>query len=385
MPEIVAYAYPWDVIGAQHLIGELRDLGVTRVAVAAYYHGVRAATPRHPDHRVVTVEHSALYTRFDPKVWEGAAISPPRPDADKPGMFESAADSLAAAGIEVDAWIAPTHADGMTAAPAVTNAFGDRYEHALCPNAADVRDFAARLGRQVASTGVRSIVAESLGQLGIDHAGLHEKTAGADWSASERALLSVCVCRECAASYRSTGVDDGELAARIRLLLDRAGRDTRLPDDMAAAIASTRREGAVLLGDGLIAEARLGGVQRISVHTSDRDDSTTPATAHVLDGVDCYIAEDWSADADGAGRVRRVRDRVPSGADLGAYVTLVGEPAPSDRVLADHWRELDAIGVDELHIYHIGLTSYGRLQRARAAIDELREAVRRDRAHGAGR
>src|SRR5688572_11788202 len=45
------YAYPWDLIDDSSAIELLSRMDVDRVVVAAAYHSVRAATPRHPRHR----------------------------------------------------------------------------------------------------------------------------------------------------------------------------------------------------------------------------------------------------------------------------------------------------------------------------------------------
>src|SRR6218665_684678 len=102
MVTVVGYAYPWDVCGAPEFLSDLHRLGVTRVALAAYYHGVRAATPRHPLHRFVTTPRSLVaawrvrrgsrtadcrgvhgfrVARTDPRGW--AAREPSTPSADR--------------------------------------------------------------------------------------------------------------------------------------------------------------------------------------------------------------------------------------------------------------------------------------------------------------
>src|SRR6218665_3119086 len=128
MVTVVGYAYPWDVCGAPEFLSDLHRLGVTRVALAAYYHGVRAATPRHPLHRFVTPTRSAIYTRTDPGGWHMSPPVPPPPGRwAHAGAFEEAPVLLTAAGFTVSAWFAPTHADGLPESHPlrVQTAFGD--------------------------------------------------------------------------------------------------------------------------------------------------------------------------------------------------------------------------------------------------------------------
>lgn len=49
-----ANLYPWDVDGDPAAAGRIAGLGLTEVTLAAAYHSVRAVTPYHPRHRIVT-------------------------------------------------------------------------------------------------------------------------------------------------------------------------------------------------------------------------------------------------------------------------------------------------------------------------------------------
>src|SRR5579859_2724871 len=49
-----ANLYPWDVDGDPAAAGRLAGLGLAGVTLAAAYHAVRAVTPFHPEHRIVT-------------------------------------------------------------------------------------------------------------------------------------------------------------------------------------------------------------------------------------------------------------------------------------------------------------------------------------------
>ena len=71
-----ANLYPWDVDGDPAAAGRIAGLGLTGVTLAAAYHAVRAVTPFHPGHRIVTRDAAAYY-RADPSRWR--AGPPVRP------------------------------------------------------------------------------------------------------------------------------------------------------------------------------------------------------------------------------------------------------------------------------------------------------------------
>ena len=70
-----AYLYPWDVDGDPAAADRIAGLGLAEVSLAAAYHAVRAVTPFHPGHRIVTRD-AAVYYRPDPARWSGADLRP---------------------------------------------------------------------------------------------------------------------------------------------------------------------------------------------------------------------------------------------------------------------------------------------------------------------
>ncbi|MGI8445806.1 MAG: hypothetical protein ACR2MP_01190, partial [Streptosporangiaceae bacterium] len=236
-----AYLYPWDVDGDPAAADRIAALGLTEVALAAAYHAVRAVTPFHPEHRIVSRD-AAVYYRPDPARWDGLRLRPVDADPGLPGSFERAAAALRSAGITVSAWIVVTH-NSRLAGPgecAVRNAFGDVYPWALCAGSPAVREYAATLAAEVASlAGVDAIELEACGWYGFEHGSAHDKTgdaaalAGADglW------LLSLCFCAECGQAYRSAGADPARLAAQVRAAADGG---PALPADAADVLDQTR-------------------------------------------------------------------------------------------------------------------------------------------------
>ena len=175
-----AYLYPWDVDGDPAAADRIAGLGLAGVSLAAAYHAVRAVTPFHPGHRIVTRD-AAVYYQADPDRWAGAALRPTV--AGPAGSFERAAGQLRAAGLGVTAWVVLAHNSGLATASAedaVRNAFGDAYPWALCAGSAAVREYAARLAGEVAALdGVDGIELEACGWYGFEHGSAHDKTGGA--------------------------------------------------------------------------------------------------------------------------------------------------------------------------------------------------------------
>ena len=178
---VATYLYPWDVDGDPGAADRIAALGVTEVSLAAAYHAVRAVTPFHPGHRIVTRD-AAVYYRPDLARWAGAHLRPAGPDPAGVGSFERAADALRAAGLQVNAWVVVTHNGRLAAAHpecAVHNAFGDAYPWALCAGSPAVAEYAAALAAEIAALdAVADVELEACGWYGYDHGSAHDKTGG---------------------------------------------------------------------------------------------------------------------------------------------------------------------------------------------------------------
>jgi len=128
---VVGYAYPWDVIGDPGFADRVRSIDIAEVALAASYHGTRAATPLHPQHRFVNAPHAALYRPVRPQIWAERGLQPVAaswvPATDP---FADAVDTLRANDIEVHAWVVLAHSSRIgSARPDLTvrNFFDDNY------------------------------------------------------------------------------------------------------------------------------------------------------------------------------------------------------------------------------------------------------------------
>src|SRR5262249_13436701 len=150
------------------MAARLTEIGVDEVLLAATYHSVRALTPRHPRHRIVTASHAAAYYRLDKERWSGRQI---RPQAatwmDRDDAFDQSVEILRAAGLRVSAWSVLVHGTSLVAqAPdaAVRNVYGDRYPWAPCAADPRVTSYVVGIAEDLAClAGISSIEIESAG------------------------------------------------------------------------------------------------------------------------------------------------------------------------------------------------------------------------------
>jgi hypothetical protein len=373
---VAAYLYPWDVDGDPGAADRIAALGVTEVSLAAAYHAVRAVTPFHPGHRIVTRD-AAVYYRPDPARWAGAHLRPASPDPAEVGSFERAADALRAAGLQVNAWVVVTHNGRLAAAHsecAVHNAFGDVYPWALCAGSPAVAEYAAALAAEIAALdAVADVELEACGWYGYDHGSAHDKTGGTPAGPAGR-WLDACFCADCTATLRVAGADSGAIAAAVRTALDGSGpvpegaiSESAVPAELAATLSSVRAATAAAFLEHVVAAVRAAAPgQQILVHahpdpaqagSNPGYELTTLLGPAGADGVIlacpgpagpaatavASAAREVAAVAPG----RRVIATLPAVAALGADI---GElPAKAKAVLA--------AGATDLRLYHAGLAS----------------------------
>ncbi|HEY0719314.1 MAG TPA: hypothetical protein VGD68_17005 [Streptosporangiaceae bacterium] len=369
---VAAYLYPWDVDGDPAAADRIAALGVTEVSLAAAYHTVRAVTPFHPAHRIVTRD-AAVYHRRDPARWSAGHLVPSDPGPAEAGSFERAADALRAAGLRVNAWIVLTHNGRLAAAHpecAVRNAWGDSYPWALCAGSPAVAEYAAAVAAEIAALDVvADVELEACGWYGYDHGSAHDKTGGTPAGPAGR-LLDACFCADCAATLRVAGADPDTIAAAVRSALDGG---PAVPDDLAVTLAAVRAATAASFLEYVLAAVRAaapGHDVLVHAHPDPAEAGSNPGfELPVLlgpagaDGIilGCpgpaaeaasFVASVAQAvrGADGAAVIpagRRVVATLPALAALGADT---GElPAKAKAVLA--------AGATDLRLYHAGLAS----------------------------
>jgi hypothetical protein len=329
-----AYLYPWDVAGDPTAPELMAGLGLGHVVLAAVYHGIRAMTPRHPRHRVVTVPHSAAY--YPSAFLDAGAWS-----------FAEACTALRGAGLPVHAWTVFNHVDlPAPVADNVVNAYGDRYPWALCPARDAVLDRAVGIATEVADLpGISGIELEACGWFGFDHLGAHDKTSGVPPAA--RDLLSLCFCSACERSY-----EDAPALRRAVM----AAWDGPVPPDVLrvrAAVADRFRAAVV----GAIRSRRPD--LEILLHTNPQPARSTAFTgadpARAASLVDGRVVNCWT---DFAALDASLEVAGPVYASLLAVAGLGGRP------LAGQVER--ATGAAGIRLYHAGLATNADLDAIRA-------------------
>jgi hypothetical protein len=353
------YAYPWDFLDDDGAAARAASLDIDVVAVAATYHATRVATPLHPTRRITEVPHSAAYFALRDEIWRGQRLRPREPQSwIGPHSFERARDLLTREGVSVDGWVVLTHNDDLDNASRdllVRNAYGESYSYALCPRNDDVRDYCRTVVQEVLrGGGLRGLVLEACGPMGLDHGGSHDKVAMAQWNSIERQLLSICFCRACEVALVTLGVDPLDLSRAIREGLARGltSMESAL-GEYATALAAYRVSVATTLQNDLIDAAReVDPNAALTLHVSANPWATGsfPASStEVLTRATCAVANCWSPD-DAASELSELGAMTKY---LGAYLRLDREGGRVDEDLARY----ASLGARELHLYHLGLMS----------------------------
>ena len=373
-----AYVYPWDVVGDPAAAERIAGLGIQEVSLAAAYHEVRAVTPFHPLHRIVT-RNAGVYYEPDPGLWAGARLRPaiaPAPamapaigegEGSQAGSFGKSARELRDAGLRVNAWLVITHNETLGAAhpeAVVRNAFGDPYPWALCAASPDVREYAVRLAAEVAALPyVDGIELEACGWFGFGHGSAHDKTG------LSGGPLDLCFCASCADVYRAAGLDVGRARDAVRAAIDGRGS---LPASLGGALSAVRDGVAAdFLRDVIAAAKRAAPDKQVLVHThpDPRECGSNPGfESAAMAAADAAILGCPGGPSLAAGLVsrtvaaykghpKRVAVTLPSVSALGAAPGAL--PMLADAVLT--------AGASELHFYHAGLATAADL----AAIREV--------------
>ena len=377
MPETLLYAYPWDFEGDDGAVERAAALGVGTVAIAATYHSTRAARPLHPARPLVDVRHDACYVPVRPAAWKGHRLVPQAPQwVESDDSFGLARDLLQAAGLATQAWVILTHNSALGRKHpglVVSNAFGNRYEYALCPSAPDVLEYCTTLVDEIVASGPGDgLVLEACGPMGFEHNGVHEKTSLAGWGRGKRDLLSLCFCSACSARYRSGGLDVDRLRDLVRyaILTGSGSPQELLGSEFADGVAEVRT--AVSAELRLLLAARIkdaNSALRVTVHGSHDPWATgsfptlAPTPGAGVDAVvtSCFEAARGAeavaglqALVQGVGRGTDQRDELPPMPVVGGMVRPTEDWA-DDVVLRDRLARMQAAGMEELHLYHLGL------------------------------
>lgn len=377
---IVGYAYPWDFEGDPAAASRAAELGCDEVALAATYHASRTVSPLHPTRRMFEVSTSAAYVALRPEAWRGRRLAPSAPRW--PGgetTFTSAARALVAEGLDVAAWIVVTHHDELGLANpdlVVRNAYGDPYSYALCPSAPEVREYAVTLVTEVlAASGVERVVLEACGPMGLAHSGVHDKVEYAAFDGAARDLLSICFCASCARAFEARGLAPGDLARDVRRGLAEHAQslEEAVGDETARAVRAARAEVAAhLQRDVLDGIAATHAGTDVTIHGSTTPGATgsfVEVGAEVATRVSSVVANAWDT-ASALGEITALARVTGEGTHLGTYLRL--DRGWVDSEIAARVAQYRAAGVDEWHLYHLGLLSAAGLATVRRVVEAVR-------------
>ncbi|GAA1225341.1 hypothetical protein GCM10009665_14640 [Kitasatospora nipponensis] len=370
--------YPWDVVGDPGCAERIASLGVDRVTLAAAYHTVRALTPHHPDHKVVTAAHSAAYYRIDATRWAGPQRIRPVAAHWAAGSFGQATRALTEAGLEVYGWAVLAHNQRLgTLHPqiAVVNAHGDHYPWALCIANPSVQQYCATLAAEAAGQpGLSGLELESCGWYGFDHLHAHDKTAGVPLSARAALLFSLCFCVHCAEAYHAADADPVLLRAAVRDALDAVftghAEDARLDPEAEQAVTRMRTAVAARLRARVLAAVHAERPDLPVLLHSRPDPLATGACPGVAPGELHRVADGpvLPCNVRSAQALESVHAHVGAGRRVVATVSAVRGLGADTDDLPQWCADLVAAGAAELRVYHAGLASRADLAAIRATV-----------------
>ena len=215
--ETSIFAFPTDLLGegVEPVLDNVQErAGLGGVTLATVYHAARDVFPHNPRWRVRYFENGVCYFPPDRSRYRGLALQPRVSRLVEEG--DPLAELLEAAGrrgLEVHSWTVYLHVDWVdedAAAVCERNAFGDPKLTELCPANPDVVAYVRALTGDIASRGVRSIVAESLHYHPLEH-GYHHERYFLPLGGRTSFLLGLCFCEHCLAGAGARGVDGGQL------------------------------------------------------------------------------------------------------------------------------------------------------------------------------
>ncbi|WP_433544008.1 hypothetical protein ACQPZG_02010 (plasmid) [Streptomyces sp. CA-294286] len=386
------FLYPWDVVDDPDAAARIADLGVHQVTLAAAYHSTRALTPRHPRHRIVTADHSAVLYEPDAARWSGHRLRPYPAGAWACGdTYAEAADALRGAGIDVHSWVVLAHNSRLgTENPdiVVRNAYGDRYPWAPCIARPEVQAYLAALAAEAAvRPGARGTELESCGWYGLAHLHAHDKTGGVALGDAAQYLMSLCFCTACRIGYTQHGVDPDLLACTVRQCLEplwSAGGTSAagwpavvdlLGARLAAATLTWRTgtaRGLQELVVGAVRAAAAPGFQ-VLLHADPAPYRSGPNPgadpAHLLS-----IADGAVLPCGGGGAETVLPPFVPhreQGSVIAANFSVVAGMGGSPDTLVADVRRAQTLGANELRLYHAGLATDADLRAVRESLRVL--------------
>lgn len=203
---------------AAKVITDLKESGLTGINLALNYHASRDFLLRQGP-QLEYLSDGFHYYKVDKSNYENGALIPAEFDQlPSNQLLENVLAEAKKQDFEVNAWAVYMHnsALGMTYPNAtVTNVFGNKFLSELCPINKVVQGYAIGLTKDLASRGVKSIMAESLHFHGARH-GEHHERFFMELSPITEFLFSLCFCADCKSNFSG---DADSLASKIKAKL----------------------------------------------------------------------------------------------------------------------------------------------------------------------
>ena len=203
---------------AAKVISDLKSHGLTGINLALNYHASRDFLLRQGP-QLEYLSDGFHYYKVDKSNYESDALIPSDFDQlPSNQLLENILSEAQKQGFEINAWAVYMHnsAIGMTHPEStVTNVFGNRFLSELCPINKKVQGYAIGLTKDLASRGVKSIMAESLHFHGARH-GEHHERFFMELSPVTEFLFSLCFCPDCKENFAG---DADALAEKIKAKL----------------------------------------------------------------------------------------------------------------------------------------------------------------------
>jgi hypothetical protein len=301
------YTYAWDIAeeGVANFVAQLRELGLDTVTFAGSYHAGKFLRPHGRSSKIYFPEDGTVYFKSDLSRYGAIKPVPNSMLADRDILRELTESR----NVKTNVWLVLLHNTLLGSShpgATVANAFGDRYIYNLCPSAAEAREYAIGLARDVTeSYPVAGISLETPGFLPYAHGFHHEFALNAPnrWLDN---LLGLCFCDHCIHGAAQAGIDAKRLRAQVaRDINSYLETDLNFPPDMAEAfwLADTRSNGDLkaLLEWRCTVVTSLVAEIRMSVRP-DADVAVIPSVARPTSGA-WYEGSDLAALAEAAGIV----------------------------------------------------------------------------------
>jgi hypothetical protein len=360
------FAYPWDIVdrGTAASLDEIAALGFTTVSAAAVYHSVQAFLPENPRRRWFVAQRS--HANYTPDASRYGRLRPAAPMPDDHESFETVAEAVEGAGLDLTAWVVLLHTSLARDHPelAVRPFGGPPQPGVLCPANPEVAEYAVGVAREIDERfAPAALDLETAGWASIPHH--HHAKVAVPLGPSGRYLLSLCFCDAC----RALASPDlpGWAAARV-------------DGELRGAVAPVPVDELIAANPELAAfqEAR----ERVVAGLVRSVAAAVSARVHVVHwGEPRQAGVDYAALAEVCDRLV-VLDYGLGGGDAGGGVADAAARAGGDRVIAGvsvcapempdaqaFARKLDAVagcGVEEISVYNHSLVDRARLRWARA-------------------